>query len=117
MDPTDERDKELYEKNKKEVENELKRNRQLKHNKSRFKPYDVKEFRDGGKDFKIRTKTKVHFVNIILFSNQQKVVSFGKETATPTPSEMKKLDPVTWKDNVNFVPIPPSKNKMLKLKM
>jgi hypothetical protein len=104
LDPNDDADAALLEKNKKEVESELKRNRQFKHNKSGFKPYEEKGFRGGGKDFAIKQKAK------------KQRVSYGQESATPSHQEMKHLDPASWKDNVNFQPIDPSKNKMLKLK-
>jgi hypothetical protein len=59
LDPTDEKDAKLLEKNKKEVEIELKKNRQFRHNKSGYKPYEERGFRGGGKDFKIKQKPKV----------------------------------------------------------
>ncbi|KAL0489078.1 hypothetical protein AKO1_009005 [Acrasis kona] len=102
LDPEREEHAKILEDNQRKVEETLRKNRQLRHNKSGFTPYAEKAFKGSG--IALRKKTNMD------------LSEYGKESATPTAQEMKHIDPATWKSNINFIPIPATKNKMLKLK-
>lgn len=67
-----------------------------------FMPYDNKNFWGAGGEY------QPHF-------EKREKVKYGRAVCTPKYAEMVALDPKNWRSNVNFIPIPNSKNKFLQV--
>lgn len=104
LDPSNETHKKLLKENEKLAKEDLNSLNKLSNNSSGFLPYENKSFWGAGGEYQP-------------FIAKKEKVKYGKGICTPTFDEILALDPKNWKQNVNFIPISKSKNKLRKLLM
>jgi len=102
LDPSNETHRKLLKENEKLVKEELNNFNKSSNNSSGFLPYENKSFWGAGGEYQP-------------YIPKKEKVKYGKNLCTPTFDEILALDPKNWKQNVNFIPISKSKNKLRKI--
>jgi hypothetical protein len=102
LDPKKESHQKVLIQNEKLVKKDLTKIRKKKKIAINIKPYENKSFYGN------EGQLEQHY-------ERPEKVKYGKDVCTPPYSQMIELDPKNWKCNVNFIPIPRNRNKLIML--